>query len=88
MSDERDEIFDITDFRMAGFLMARGVPFLRTEINVRGEVVFIFDNRPNKEGRNAQTMLHLYPNSPEQKYDAACRTMHDMVKMTGIRSRK
>ena len=72
-------VLGITDFRMAGFLVARGIPFLRTlpPANSKNEVIFCFDNSGNK----ALDAMNQYPNSAEQRYDAACRTMHDMVRM-------
>ncbi len=64
----------LIDFRMAGFLVARDVTLKGTEQNDKGEVVFLFD-------ASANAVLHEYPGSPEQRYDAACRTMHDFVRM-------
>lgn len=75
MSDSKD--IRLTDFRLAGFLVARGAKFQGTDINDRQEVVFIFDNTENV----AQDFLNQYPGSPEQRYDAACKTMHDFVKV-------
>ena len=66
----------ITDFRMAGFLLSRDVAFLGTESD-GGDVVFVFDDA---EG-TASSMLDRYPGSAEHKYDAACKTMHDLVKI-------
>ena len=66
----------LTDFRMAGFLLARDVQFRGTESD-GSDVVFVFDD----VGGIASKTLDLYPGSPEQKYDAACKTMHDMVKI-------
>jgi len=66
----------ITDFRLAGFLLARDVRFLRTEQGDRGDVLFVFCDKDKK----ATDTLNMYPNSPEQKYDSACKTMHDFVK--------
>lgn len=75
MSEKKD--IRLTDFRLAGFLVARGVKFQGTDINDRQEVVFIFDNDENV----AQDTLNQYPGSSEQQYDAACKTMHDFVKV-------
>jgi len=69
--------YKITDFRMAGFLLARGVKFLRCEKNQRKETVFVFCN----ENKNAESVFFLYPGSPENAYDHACKTMYDMTKM-------
>ena len=67
----------VTDFRVAGFLLARNCKFLRTEM--RGsQVVFIFDDESSK----STEVLNSYPNSAERKYDSACKTMHNMVKIT------
>jgi len=62
---------------MAGFLLSREVAFVGTDVNQRGEVVFIFGNAMDPKARD---VVNLYPGSAEQKYDAACRTMHDLVK--------
>ena len=75
MSEKKD--IRLTDFRLAGFLVARGAKFQGTDINDRQEVVFIFANEENV----AQDLLNQYPGSSEQKYDAACKTMHDFVKV-------
>lgn len=66
----------ITDFRMAGFLLSRGAEFLSTEVRGK-QVVFVFSDSDGK----ARKILNSYPNSAEQKYDSACKTMHDMVKI-------
>jgi len=63
---------------MAGFLVAREVAFVGTDVNHRGEVVFIFGNATDPKARD---VVNRYPGSPEQKYDSACRTMHDLVKV-------
>ena len=65
---------ELTDFRLAGFLVARNVPFKGTMVNAKQEVVFLF-------GEGAECMLAQYPGSPEWRYDSACRTMHDLVKL-------
>lgn len=68
---------------MAGFLLARGISFVSTEIKGK-QVVFIFDN----EEERASKALNEYPNSAEQKYDSACKTMHDLVKVTLTNGKK
>jgi len=79
----------ITDFRMAGFLLSRGARFKKAEVRGQGdEVVFCFDNTPNGTGISAEDLLNQYPGSAEQQYDSACRTMHDFVKVTQDRHRK
>ena len=70
-------VLRITDFRMAGFLVSRGAMFLRTEEKGK-QVVFIFDDTKSV----ATSILHSYPSSDEQRYDSACKTMHDMVRIT------
>ena len=75
--------FRLTDFRQAGFLTVKKVPFLGTDINTRQEVVFIF----NDESGLASSAIHSYPGSEEQQYDAACKAMHDLVKMTLAQNR-
>jgi hypothetical protein len=66
----------LTDFRMAGFLLTKDVQFRGTELE-GSDVVFVFEDA----GGIASATLDLYPGSAEQKYDAACKTMHDMVKI-------
>ena len=75
--DKMSDTLRITDFRMAGFLVARGIPFLKVE-KMGKQVVFLFNNENDK----ATNTLNEYPNSAEQKYDSACKTMHDLVKVT------
>lgn len=72
----------LTDFRMAGFLVARGIPLASTETNRKDEVVFIFEHE------DAQKTLHLYPTSLEASYDAACKNMQNFIKMRKQNSRK
>ncbi len=64
----------LIDFRMAGFLVARGMSLKGTEQNAKNEVVFIFEDE-------ADQVLMQYPGSDEQRYDASCKTMHDFVRM-------
>jgi len=69
-------VLRVTDFRVAGYLLAKDCPFIRTEI--RGsQVVFVF----NDEDSISTEVLNSYPNSAERKYDSACKTMHDMVRI-------
>lgn len=68
-----DEIH-LTDFRMAGFLLVKGYAFLGTYTNDKEEVVFRFRS-------DTADPLVAYPGSAEQRYDSACRVMHDMVKV-------
>ena len=72
------EYLKLTDFRMAGFLVAHGAAFVGTEINGRGEVVFIFGNSTEPK---AKDVVNLYPGSVEERYDSSCRTMHNLVKV-------
>lgn len=65
----------LSDFRLAGFLLSRGVPFLRAEEQPNGEIIFLFDNTDDL----AQKTLNEYPNSAEQRYDTSCKTMHNFV---------
>lgn len=67
----------LTDFRLAGFLVSRGVTLLRTSKNNKGEVIFTFDD---SDGLATKTLMS-FPNSPEQRYDSACKTMYDLVKV-------
>jgi hypothetical protein len=68
--------FTLTDFRLAGFLIVRGAAFLGVIKNPDDEVVFRFGPEPDP-----QALLCQYPSSPEASYDAACRNMHEFVKM-------
>lgn len=85
-TNDLDEI-EITDFRMAGFLVANNVEFTGSKINNRGELVFFFSNRPIN-GKTADHVINQYPGSKEQRYDAACKAMHDLVKLRVIGSKK
>lgn len=71
-----EKVLALTDFRLAGFLVARRVPLLQTAINEKNEVVFFF----NDEDRQATQCVTSFPGSPEQVYDAACKAMFDLVK--------
>ena len=70
-------VVQLTDFRLAGFLVSRGAKFLGTSKNDRREVVFSFDDTDGVTTR----ILTEYPASPEQRYDASCKTMYDLVKV-------
>lgn len=83
MLGDVDNELHLTDFRMAGFLVARGQKFVRMKKNDDGDTVFIFHDRSVQDGMTASEILNLYPGSPEYQYDAACRAMHDFVKMNG-----
>jgi hypothetical protein len=77
MADETQTLLRLTDFRMAGFLSVRKAVLHGTEVNARREVVFLFEDAKGE----ATALLTSFPSSQEQKYDAACRAMHDLVKM-------
>lgn len=79
MPHDDAKILRLTDFRMAGFLVARGCMFAGTETNLKGEVVFMF--KDNTGSPDPQETLNAYPMSDEWRYDAACRSMHDFVKL-------
>lgn len=72
--------FQLTDFRLAGFLLSHGCAFLGTERNARGEVTFQFG--PDEAGVSPEQVLTKYPGSVEYQYDAACRVMHDFTKIS------
>jgi hypothetical protein len=71
----------IKDFRMVGFLVARGIKFNDLRIDLKGDVEFSFE-------QDSQTLATIteYPNSPEFRYDSSCRLVHDLVK-SKLRSR-
>jgi hypothetical protein len=71
------DVVSLTDFRLAGFLVSKGATLLRTSKNNKGEVVFTFDD---SDGTATKTLMS-FPNSPEQRYDSACKTMYDLVKV-------
>jgi len=66
----------LTDFRMVGFLVARGLALAGTAVDERNDVVFYFDDG---EGQ-ATALLNQFPGSPEQVYDSSCKTMFDFVR--------
>tara|TARA_R110002153_G_scaffold82744_2_gene208616 strand:- start:330 stop:563 length:234 start_codon:yes stop_codon:yes gene_type:complete len=70
-------VVELTDFRLAGYLIAKGAKFLGTTKNDRREVVFSFDDSAGE----ATQLLTEYPTSLEQRYDASCKTMYDLVKV-------
>lgn len=71
----------IKDFRMVGFLVARGIKFNDLRVDLKGDVEFSFV-------QDTQTLAIIteYPNSPEFRYDSSCRVVHDIVK-SKLRSR-
>lgn len=73
------ETLRLADFRMAGFLIARGCMFAGTDTNARGDVIFLF--KPGEGLPDPHHVLTQYPMSEEWRYDAACRSMHDFVKL-------
>ena len=73
------EMLRLTDFRIAGFMVARGVIFSGTEIGPNGDVIFLFEDSENTP--NAEETKNSYPGSDEWRYDAACKTMYEFVKM-------
>lgn len=73
--EQGDGLVRLTDFRLAGFLIARGLTMLRAETNSRQEVVFVFD-------AVARAVLIEYSGSAEQRYDAACKATHGIVRAT------
>ena len=78
---KNNDSIKLTDFRLAGFLVSRGAKFLGADVNSKGEVVFAFCADDKSGGVSAHTLLTAYPGSAEQQYDAACKTMHDLVKV-------
>lgn len=75
-------MFQTTDYRVAGFLHARGIPWKGTEFNGRNEMVFKFDD---KDGA-ATSAANQYPKSAETQYDDACRMFASMAKAASIPS--
>ncbi len=74
------EIFELTDYRLAGFLESRGAPFVGTRRNEKDETVFLFEG-----GEKTSALVDAYGSCPERKYDAACKAMYAM---TQVRRRK
>lgn len=71
----------IKDFRMVGFLVARGIKFNDLRVDLKGDVEFSF-----VQDTQTLAMMTEYPNSPEFRYDSSCRVVHDIVK-SKLRSR-
>ena len=80
-----DRSIQITDFRMAGFLVARGCTFAGTTVDQKGDTLFVFKCTPGAP--DPQEVLPMYPMSDEWRYDAACRSMHDFVKIQQAKSK-
>lgn len=72
--------FCLTDFRQAGFLLSRGASFRGITRNSNHETVFIFKG-VLEDGSATAELFYKYPGSIEQRYDAACKSMHDCVKI-------
>lgn len=77
-------MFQTTDYRVAGFLHARGVPWRGTEFNQRREMVFKFEDKNGV----ATSTANQYPKSPEVQYDDACRMFASMAKAASIPSER
>lgn len=73
--EKTDSEIRLTDFRLAGFLVARNQVLARTEVNSKNEVVFVFS-------LDALAILDQFSGSPEQQYDHACKAMHKLVRAT------
>ncbi len=72
-----------TDFRTAGFLQARGVPFVGATRR-DGHVVFTFAG----DAAQLQQLVGTYPDSPEARYDTACRAMNGLLRGLGRTRRR
>jgi len=66
---------------MVGFLLARRIKFTDLRLDVKGDVEFSF-----VQDANLISTMTDYPSSPEFRYDASCRMVHDLVK-SKLRSR-
>ena len=79
--------YQITDFRLAGYLALHGAVLLRTQIGSKpDEVVFVFASQ-TKEQEDLQHWILQYPTSLECRYDASCRAMMDVVRIFKLRGR-
>lgn len=76
MSEGERKVLELTNFRMAGFLSARGATLVDTRLNAKRELVFRFGD----EDGVATTVLIQYAGSAEERYDSACRAMHELVR--------
>ena len=77
------DVFKTKDFRLAGFLVSRGVELLGFDQETQGtDIVFSFkdDEQASGDVLSASRVAVLYPLSAEMRYDSACRVMHDLVK--------
>ncbi len=81
-----DTFFELTDFRLAGFLLSHGCLFKGVVEVGRGEVAFQFG--PGENAQQPEEILTLYPGSVEYKHDAACRAMHDFTKLANQKNRR
>lgn len=71
----------IKDFRVVGFLTARGIKFTELRFDSRGDVEFSF-----AENSELLSLMLDYSTSPEFKYDSTCKVINDIIK-SKIRSR-
>lgn len=67
-------IYETPDYRLAGFLLARGVEHKGTRREGK-RTIFIF------EGPEAFTerLIDEFPGSAERRYDGACKAMHALT---------
>lgn len=72
--------YQITDFRLAGYLALYGAVLLRTHAGKSDDVVFVFAPE-TKDGVDVQDLILQYPTSAECRYDASCRAMMDLVRV-------
>ena len=72
--------YQITDFRLAGYLNLHGAILLRSIPGTKDDVVFVFAHQ-TKDGQDIQDLIMQYPVSPECRYDAACRAMMEVVRV-------
>lgn len=66
--------YETPDYRLAGFLEARGVTFKGTRREGR-RTIFVFEG----EERFVDRLIDEFPSSSERRYDGACKSMHALT---------
>lgn len=69
-------VLELTNFRLAGFLVARGLKLAGPTFKRRNQTVYPFDDTSGI----ATKLATEYVDSAEQRYDVACTTMHQLIR--------
>jgi hypothetical protein len=70
-------MFWLKDYRLAGYLVAKGFPIAGTRVDSRNDVELGFDD----VGEKVSSALQGYPGSVEHRYDTSCKSVHDLIRL-------